>query len=50
MSRRVTPDRIVGIGALALAVLAMGVYPLPVTEVMHASVNELLRHVQASKL
>ena len=23
----------------------MGVYPLPFTEVMHASVDELLRHV-----
>jgi NADH-quinone oxidoreductase subunit M len=38
------------LGALALAVLAMGVYPLPFTEVMHASVSELLRHVAASKL
>jgi NADH-quinone oxidoreductase subunit M len=36
--------------ALAAAVLVMGVYPLPFTEVMHASVNELLRHVAASKL
>jgi NADH-quinone oxidoreductase subunit M len=35
---------------LALAVLGMGLYPLPLTEVMHASVNELLRHVSASKL
>jgi NADH-quinone oxidoreductase subunit M len=31
-------------------VLAMGVYPLPFTEVMHASVNELLKHLAASKL
>jgi NADH-quinone oxidoreductase subunit M len=38
------------LGALAAAVLLMGVYPLPFTEVMHASVNELLRHVAASKL
>jgi NADH-quinone oxidoreductase subunit M len=38
------------LGALAAAVLFMGVYPLPFTEVMHASVNELLRHVSASKL
>ena len=38
------------LGALALAVLAMGVYPLPFTEVMHASVNELLKHVAVSKL
>jgi NADH-quinone oxidoreductase subunit M len=38
------------LGSLAVAVLLMGVYPLPFTEVMHASVNELLRHVSASKL
>jgi len=37
------------LGALALAVLWMGVYPKPFTEVMHASVNDLLRHVQAAK-
>jgi NADH-quinone oxidoreductase subunit M len=35
---------------LAVAVLFMGVYPLPFTDVMHVSVNELLRHVGASKL
>ncbi len=35
---------------LALAVLGMGLYPLPLTEVMHASVNELLKHLAASKL
>jgi len=35
---------------LALAVLGMGIYPLPFTEVMHASVSELLKHVAASKL
>jgi NADH-quinone oxidoreductase subunit M len=28
----------------------MGVYPLPFTEVMHASVSELLRHVASPKL
>jgi NADH-quinone oxidoreductase subunit M len=38
------------LGLLAAAVLFMGVYPLPFTEVMHVSVNELLRHVGASKL
>jgi len=38
------------LGSLAAAVLFMGVYPLPFTEVMHASVSELLRHVSASKL
>ena len=35
---------------LALCVLAMGLYPYPFTEVMHASVSELLRHVSVSKL
>lgn len=35
---------------LALCVLGMGLYPLPFTEVMHASVNELLRHVAISKI
>jgi NADH-quinone oxidoreductase subunit M len=38
------------LGILAAAVIFMGVYPLPFTEVMHASVSELLRHVAASKL
>jgi NADH-quinone oxidoreductase subunit M len=34
---------------LAVAVLAMGVYPAPFTEVMHASVEQLLNHVGQSK-
>ena len=38
------------LAALAAAVLFMGVYPKPFTEVMHASVNELLRHVAQPKL
>jgi NADH-quinone oxidoreductase subunit M len=38
------------LGLLALAVLAMGVYPFPFTEVMHASVDNLLKHVAVSKL
>ncbi len=38
------------LGLLAAAVLWMGVYPLPFTEVMHASVNELLRHVALPKI
>jgi len=37
------------LGLLALAVLGMGVYPFPFTEVMHASVNDLLRHVALPK-
>lgn len=35
---------------LAVCVLAMGIYPFPVTEVMHVSVNNLLEHVDHSKL
>ncbi|HEX5739653.1 MAG TPA: NADH-quinone oxidoreductase subunit M [Hydrogenophaga sp.] len=35
---------------LAIAVLVMGVYPKPFTDVMDASVAELLRHVAISKL
>ena len=38
------------LGALAVAVLVMGVYPLPFTEVMHASVNDLRPHVALPKL
>jgi len=35
---------------LAIAVLAMGVYPVPITEAMQTSVTELLRHVAISKV
>jgi NADH-quinone oxidoreductase subunit M len=35
---------------LAAGTLYMGVYPLPFTEVMHASVNDLLRHVAETKI
>ncbi|MDD3529112.1 MAG: NADH-quinone oxidoreductase subunit M [Gallionellaceae bacterium] len=35
---------------LAVCVLAMGLYPMPVTDVMHASVNQLLEQVAQSKL
>jgi NADH-quinone oxidoreductase subunit M len=34
---------------LAAAVLFMGIYPQPFTEIMHSSVNELLRHVAVPK-
>ena len=44
------PRELVVLGLLAIAVLAMGVYPLPFTEVMHTSVDELLRHVAQPKL
>ena len=35
---------------LAVAVLWMGLYPKPFTDVMHVSVTELLKHVATSKL
>jgi NADH-quinone oxidoreductase subunit M len=38
------------LGVLAAAVLWMGVYPRPFTDVMHQSVVELLQHVSQSKL
>jgi NADH-quinone oxidoreductase subunit M len=38
------------LAVLAIAVLWMGVYPLPLVEIMHASVNDLLKHVAMSKL
>ena len=37
------------LAVLAVAVLAMGVYPKPFTDVMHVSVNNLLSHVAQSK-
>ena len=38
------------LGLLAVATLAMGLYPKPFTDVMHSSVIELMRHVAISKL
>ncbi|MFW2371745.1 MAG: NADH-quinone oxidoreductase subunit M [Gammaproteobacteria bacterium] len=35
---------------LAIAVLVLGLYPAPLVDVMHASVNNLLQHVAVSKL
>jgi NADH-quinone oxidoreductase subunit M len=35
---------------LAVAVLALGLYPAPVVDVMHASVENLLQHITISKL
>ncbi|HXZ93418.1 MAG TPA: NADH-quinone oxidoreductase subunit M [Burkholderiales bacterium] len=43
------PREMLALGLLALAVLAMGLWPLPFTDVMHASVGELLRHVALPK-
>jgi NADH-quinone oxidoreductase subunit M len=38
------------LGVLAAAVIAMGVYPKPFTDVMHASVTQLLRQTAATKI
>lgn len=38
------------LAVLAVLILAMGLYPQPVTEVMHVTVNNLLAHVAQSKL
>jgi NADH-quinone oxidoreductase subunit M len=35
---------------LAIAVLGMGIFPAPFTEIMHVSVSDLLKHVAVSKL
>jgi NADH-quinone oxidoreductase subunit M len=46
----ISPREFLVLGLLAVAVLGMGLYPLPFTEVMHHSVNNLLSHVAQSKL
>ena len=38
------------LGSLAAAVLLFGIWPAPLVEVMHASVNNLVAHVTESKL
>ncbi len=38
------------LAVLALAVLWLGIYPFPLTDVMHVSVDNLLEHVSNSKL
>jgi NADH-quinone oxidoreductase subunit M len=38
------------LGVLAIAVLAMGLYPAPFTDTMQTSVADLLKHVAVSKL
>ena len=46
----VSPREVVYLAALALAVLAMGLWPDPFLEVMHTSVEHLLDQVKLSKL
>ena len=48
--RDISAREILVLGLLAAAVLWMGVYPKPFTDVMQPSVAELLRHVSVSKL
>ena len=43
------PREFAVLGLLAAAVLIMGVYPRPFTEVMHPSVNQLLKHISVPK-
>lgn len=38
------------LGALAAAVLAMGIYPAPFSEVLHVTVDDLLSHVMQGKI
>jgi NADH-quinone oxidoreductase subunit M len=38
------------LGLLAIAVLVMGVYPKPFTDIMNVTVADFLKHVAASKL
>jgi NADH-quinone oxidoreductase subunit M len=46
----INPREILMLALLAVAVLWMGLYPKPFTDVMHVSVAELLKHVAQSKL
>ena len=46
----VTPREFWMLAVVAFAVLAMGLYPKPFTDVMHQSVVDLLQHVARSKL
>jgi NADH-quinone oxidoreductase subunit M len=45
----VNPREFAVLTALVLAVLWLGIHPAPFTDVMHASVNDLLKHVAAGK-
>ncbi len=44
------PRELVVLGAVALAVLGLGLWPEPLTDVMGATVDNLVRHVTQSKL
>jgi NADH-quinone oxidoreductase subunit M len=46
----VTPREIAFLAILAVAVLVMGLWPRPLTDLMNPTLQELLRHVAQSKL
>jgi NADH-quinone oxidoreductase subunit M len=46
----VNKREILVLSLLAIAVLVMGIYPKPFTDVMHVSVDALLKHVMVGKL
>lgn len=46
----VTGREVLILTILAAMVLWMGLYPLPLTEVMHVTVDNLLAHIARSKL
>jgi NADH-quinone oxidoreductase subunit M len=48
--RDINAREILILAVLAAAVLGMGLYPLPLLEVMHTTVDDLLAHVARSKL
>jgi NADH-quinone oxidoreductase subunit M len=45
-----TPRETLFLAIIAFAVLAMGLWPFPFLDVMHASVEQLLAHVNSASL
>ena len=45
----IDPREILMLGILALMVLAVGIWPNPILDVMHVSIENLLQHVEVSK-
>ncbi|MDR2451281.1 MAG: NADH-quinone oxidoreductase subunit M [Candidatus Accumulibacter sp.] len=46
----ITAREFLVLALLAAAALGIGLYPQPLTDVMHSSVDELLRHISVSKI
>jgi NADH-quinone oxidoreductase subunit M len=46
----ITAREFLVLALLAVGALGLGLYPQPITEVMHSSVDELLRHISVSKI